>query len=187
MLFLMPEKLDFIKKKKEHKTCVRLTAFGSSQLWCYIPLFSAVYGNHILKNHMQQMKILSETYWVLTDLISGLLLPHDETLCCLCLIENVLLKMGVFLGLTWFILFVSSAKLLEEAVAEAVAEAEVVEEEEGAQDGNFSPCNCYQILGNFGYFFVQVLFMVSIFNKLKCEKVVFPLLVKSGEGGMSCF
>lgn len=56
-------------------------------------------------------------------------------------------------------------QLLEEAVAEAVAEAEAVEEEEGAQDDNFSPRNRYQILGNFGYFFVQVLFMVSIFNK----------------------
>ena len=95
--------------------------------------------------------------------------------------------MKVFLGLTWFILFVLSAKLLEEAVAEAVAEAEVVEEEEGAQDDNFSPRNCYQVLGNFGYFFVQVLFMVSIFNKLRCEKVVFPLLVKSGGAGMSYF
>lgn len=50
-------------------------------------------------------------------------------------------------------------------MAEAVAEAEAVEEEEGAQDDNFSPRNRYQILGNFGYFFVQVLFMVSIFNK----------------------
>lgn len=78
-------------------------------------------------------------------------------------------------------------QLLEEAVAEAVAEAEVVEEEEGAQGDNFSPCNSYQILGNFGSFFVQVLFMVSIFNKLKCEKVVFPLFVKSGEGGTSYF
>lgn len=64
-------------------------------------------------------------------------------------------------------------QLLEEAVAEAVAEAEVVEEDEGAQDGNFSPHNCYQIVGNFGYFFVQVLFMVSIFNKLRCEKLSF--------------
>lgn len=76
-------------------------------------------------------------------------------------------------------------QLLEEAVAEAVGEVGVAEEEEGAQDDNFSPRNCYKILGNFGYFFVQVLFMVSIFNKLKCGKVVFPLLVKSGEGGMS--
>lgn len=76
-------------------------------------------------------------------------------------------------SLTWFILSVSSAQLLEEAVAEAVAEAEVVEEAEEAQDGNFSPGNCYQIVGNFEYFFVQVLFMVSIFNKLGCEKVSF--------------
>lgn len=72
-------------------------------------------------------------------------------------------------------------------MAEAVAEAEVVEEEEGAQDDNFSPRNCYQTLGNFAYFFVQVLFMVSIFNKLKSEELVFPLLVKPGEGDMSCF
>lgn len=63
--------------------------------------------------------------------------------------------------------------MLEEAVAEAVAEAEVVEEDEGAQDGNLSLHNCYQIVGSFGYFFVQVLFMVSIFNKLRCEKVSF--------------
>lgn len=72
-------------------------------------------------------------------------------------------------------------------MAEAVGEAEVVGEEEEAQDDNFSPCNCYQILGNFRYFFVQVLFMVSIFNKLKCEELVFPLLVRPGEGDMSCF
>lgn len=35
---------------------------------------------------------------------------------------------------------------------EAAAEAEVVEEEEEAHDDNFSSCNSYQILGNFGYF-----------------------------------
>jgi len=138
----------------------------------------------MLKNLTQKVKILSET---LTDLISDLVLPCDETSCCLCLIQNVFIKMKVLPSLTCFILFVSSAKLLEEAVAEAVAEAEVVEEEEGAQDDNFSPHNCYQILDDLGYFFVQVLFMVSIFNKRKCEKLVFPLLVKSGEGGMSCF
>lgn len=72
------------------------------------------------------------------------------------------------------------AKLLEEAVEEAVAEAEVVEEEEEAQDDNFSYSG--QFLGNSGQlpysrqfqvYFVQVLFMVSIFNKLKCEKVSF--------------
>lgn len=73
---------------------------------------------------------------------------------------------------------------LEEAVAEDVGEAGAAEEEEGARDDNFLPHNCYQILGNFGFFFfVQVLFMVSIFNKLKSEKVVFAVLVKSGEGG----
>lgn len=120
-------------------------------------------------------------------MVSDLLLPCDETLCCFCLMQNVLIKMKVFPSLTRFILSVSSSKLLEGAVAEAVGEAEVVEEEEGAQDDNFSPCNSYQILGNFRYFFVQVLFMVSIFNKLKCEKGVFPLLVKSGEGSVSYF
>lgn len=77
-------------------------------------------------------------------------------------------------------------------MAEAVGEAEVVEEEEGAQDDNFSPCNSFRILRNYrsiqtSSFFVQVLFMVSIFNKLKCEKVVFPSLVEAGEGGMSYF
>lgn len=64
------------------------------------------------------------------------------------------MKMKVFLGLTTFTLFLLPAKLLEEAVEEAVAEAEVVEEEEEAQDDNFSSCNSYQILGNFSYFFV---------------------------------
>lgn len=72
-------------------------------------------------------------------------------------------------------------QLLEEAVEEAVAEAEVVEEEEEAQDDNFSSYSG-QFLGNSGQlpysrqfevYFVQVLFMVSIFNKLKCEKMSF--------------
>lgn len=61
-------------------------------------------------------------------------------------------------------------------MAEDVGEAGAVEEEEGARDDNFSPHNCYQIVGNFGFFFVQVLFMVSVFNKLKSEKVVCPVL-----------
>lgn len=60
--------------------------------------------------------------------------------------------MKTFLALIWFILFLSPAKLLEEAVAEAAAEAEVVEEEEEAQDDNFSSCNSYQVLSNFSYF-----------------------------------
>lgn len=62
-------------------------------------------------------------------------------------------------------------QLLEEAVEEAVAEAEVVEEEEEAQDDNSPSCNSYQILGNFGYFLYRS--CLSIFNKLKCEKVSF--------------
>lgn len=65
-------------------------------------------------------------------------------------------------------------QLLEEAVEEAVAEAEVVEEEEEAQDDNFSSYSGQLPYSRqFQVYFVQVLFMVSIFNKQKCEKVSF--------------
>lgn len=37
-------------------------------------------------------------------------------------------------------------------MAEAAGEAEAVEEEEGAQDGNFAPPSCDPFLGNFGFF-----------------------------------
>lgn len=60
--------------------------------------------------------------------------------------------MKAFLALTWFTLFLLPAKLLEEAVEEAVAEVEVVEEEEEAQDDNFSLCNSYQVLSSLSYF-----------------------------------
>lgn len=98
------------------------------------------------------MKILPETYWALTDLIPNLVSYHREAVWWLCSIQNVFIKMKVFLGLTRFTLFLLPAKLLEEAVEEAVAEAEVVEEEEEAQDDKFSSRNSYQILGNFSYF-----------------------------------
>lgn len=39
-------------------------------------------------------------------------------------------------------------------MAEDVGEAGAVEEEEGARDDNFSPHNCYRIVGNFGFFFL---------------------------------
>lgn len=92
------------------------------------------------------------TCWALTDLIPNLMSYHREAVWWLCSMQNVLIQMKVFLGLTWFTLFLLPAKLLEEAVEEAVAEAEVVGEEEEAQDDNFPSCNSYQILGNFGYF-----------------------------------
>lgn len=38
-------------------------------------------------------------------------------------------------------------------MAEDVGEAGAVEEEEGARDDNFSPHNCYRIVGDFGFFF----------------------------------
>lgn len=142
---------------------------------------TVVCGSCILEELTQKMKILHETYWALTDLIPNVMSYHREAVWWLCSIQNVLIKKKVFLGLTLFSLFLLPVKLLEEAVEEAVAEAEVVEEEEEAQDDNFSSYSG-QLLGNFRQlpysrqfqvYFVQVLFMVSIFNKRKCEKVSF--------------
>lgn len=142
---------------------------------------TVVCGSCILEELTQKMKIFHETYWALTDLIPNVMSYHREAVWWLCSIQNVLIKKKVFLGLTLFSLFLLPVKLLEEAVEEAVAEAEVVEEEEEAQDDNFSSYSG-QLLGNFRQlpysrqfqvYFVQVLFMVSIFNKRKCEKVSF--------------
>ncbi|KAI1242920.1 hypothetical protein IHE44_0000481 [Lamprotornis superbus] len=59
--------------------------------------------------------------------------------------------------------------LLEEAVDEAVAEAEVVEEEEEAQGDNFSSYNSYQILGDFSYLLYRSCLWIDLGNK-KCAR-----------------
>lgn len=104
------------------------------------------------ENYHKRWKYCLKRNWALTDIIPNLMSYHKEAVWWLCSVQNVLIEMKAFLALTWFTLFLLPAKLLEEAVEEAVAEVEVVEEEEEAQDDNFSLCNSYQVLSNLSYF-----------------------------------